>query len=401
MKQSKFNFHLLIEALVASALMVFLSFVLNILPFKIELINPIRQELENYNVYDLYYADKKEFQSAVDSNIIIVQVAYDRPAIARQLQEILSLQPAIIGVDVLFDSKKDNQSSNDSLIRIMRDQRICLAYRFVETKNKKLEIQPSLFNSEYLAKFGGFINFDGDSFSVVRSFKPIVSNESVFLNSFALTVFRKFAREDNRKNYFPNKSIWISYMGKPVNFNSFTASEFDYYYHRDFLQRHDNIFANKIILLGYFSKDENSLEDKHFTPFNESTTERGLPDMYGVFVHANIINMLLSGHEIKQLPRVFSYIVAYILSFFLLYFSIWLHQKHRHFNHIIVFVVQIIYMILLVLLFLQIYDWFLIRLYLSPIIVSLVLCVEFLGLYKWLAWRLSRITAYRTIFNEL
>ncbi|RZK50997.1 MAG: CHASE2 domain-containing protein [Pedobacter sp.] len=80
-----------------------------------------------------------------------------------------------------------------------------------------------------------------------------------------------------------------------------------------------SVFANKIVLLGYVAIGVNDVEDKHFTPMNEKYTGRALPDMNGVFIHANIISMVQDHDYIHRMPAWLMWSIAFLLC--------WLHMS--------------------------------------------------------------------------
>jgi CHASE2 domain-containing sensor protein len=60
------------------------------------------------------------------------------------------------------------------------------------------------------------------------------------------------------------------------------------------------------------------MEDMHFTPMNSKFAGKSLPDLNGVFVHANIIKMIMEESYIKRTPAWINWVVAVLLC--------WLHM---------------------------------------------------------------------------
>jgi len=81
----------------------------------------------------------------------------------------------------------------------------------------------------------------------------------------------------------------------------------------------------KIVMLGYLGEmlGDPSSEDKFYTPLNKSELSRGLPDMFGLVIHANIVQMIISESWIDNMGRlselVFAFFVTLLHIFVLLY----------------------------------------------------------------------------------
>jgi len=79
-----------------------------------------------------------------------------------------------------------------------------------------------------------------------------------------------------------------------------------------------DMIEGKVVMFCYLGKylgDRESLEDKYFTPLNQTYAGRAFPDMYGGVVHANIISMILNEDYIDHMSETTSLIFAVILCF--------------------------------------------------------------------------------------
>src|SRR5688572_4573032 len=103
------------EAFIATILITAVIFLLGYLPFKTELVKPIKQDLFDFDIYDLRFSGKHLHKQTRDTNIVLVEAGAGKKEIAEQLVLLNSLEPAVIGLDVLFESTSD--SISDFLIR--------------------------------------------------------------------------------------------------------------------------------------------------------------------------------------------------------------------------------------------------------------------------------------------
>lgn len=62
------------------------------------------------------------------------------------------------------------------------------------------------------------------------------------------------------------------------------------------------------------------MKDRYYTPLNERSSGRSIPDMFGVIIHANIISMLLDEDYIDDVPEWLLYLFSFLYFYQLLYF---------------------------------------------------------------------------------
>lgn len=137
---------------------------LHYVTFNINVFNPIAQGLKGFSTTDIFY--KMMLASPADTSDVIVIVditqLHDRDAIASVLEEIDSLNPAAIDVDVIFERPMD--SVGDAHLRKVagRLSNAVFSYRMMDPDRKRREFtrQAHSFFAEEMKLNEGSVNLD-------------------------------------------------------------------------------------------------------------------------------------------------------------------------------------------------------------------------------------------------
>ena len=106
------------DVFLASVLTFIILFLLKLVIFNTKYLDPISLPLSDFQFTDLYYSQFRKQQTAIDTNIVIVNIGEnDRAALVQQLQIIQSFNPKVIGLDVTFIAQKDAET--DSALKAM------------------------------------------------------------------------------------------------------------------------------------------------------------------------------------------------------------------------------------------------------------------------------------------
>ncbi|HVU95450.1 MAG TPA: CHASE2 domain-containing protein [Puia sp.] len=394
--------HLILEVTLATTLTLIVTFLIGFIPAKDEFIKPVRQGFLDFDIYDLYYAGRHSSTPQRDSNIVLVCIENDRQCIADQISLISRYSPAVIGIDAVFDnagSKPDERRKDIALVNaISAGNKVVVASQYVyDEKGDKASISGNFF-SAIGSYTSGYINFIGDSFAVIRNYPPfLIVGDSLW--AFAAVVARKFSQEKfDQLVARKHRLETINYSGNLERYTCITSSELKAW---DSTAQLQGILPNKIVLLGYFVKDDRPiLEDLHFTPLNQRAAGKSYPDMYGVVIHANILSMILGGNYVNRAPDYLSYVSAGAIVFLFLYFVLLRHKKSDHPGHGWFHLIQLLLTLGVLYLFLLVFSCFHIKFTLTPIIISLVLAMEMMSVYKLLAIWLSRRFHFKTVFDH-
>ncbi|MEI7811049.1 MAG: CHASE2 domain-containing protein [Ignavibacteria bacterium] len=298
---------------------------LTMIPLNLGFLDPISKALTDFDIYDIYFS-KLRVEPEADTSIVIVNIGnLSRDGIARQINNLNKFNPKIIGLDALFEVRRDPQADSMLAAAFAETKNMVLVSRldnYNETRNSydSLKTPVDLFNRYAM---NGYANLPDDatgSFRTIRNFIPFSNYTGGKVASFVMKIF-----EQTDKNAFQK----FMERGKEFEMINYRGN-YDKFYFIDVADCLDenadlSVVRNKIVLMGYLGTDINTktLEDVFFTPMNEKYAGRTFPDMYGVVIHANILSMMLHGNFINRLPLafgiMFAFFVGYINALLLLY----------------------------------------------------------------------------------
>jgi CHASE2 domain-containing sensor protein len=397
------SFQITRESIVATVIAAVIALIVGILPFKIGYLQPVKQEFDDFDIYDLAYSGKEKYYNGnKDERIILVQAATDRADIAKQIEKIKLLQPAVIGIDLSFADKREPKGDSLLIAAIKNDSIIVPAYTLKSSSNGKFSVFENFFPAAYLQKSGGYINFSPqDSIAVIRSFAPFYKEDGREQAAFATRVIEKYSSKQFEELKKRGKSLeCIDYSGDTEAFVNYSAQEFDTLFAKNQL----GSVKGKIVLLGFFTKNDGSakvIDDIHFSPLNERIGGKSLPDIYGVVIHANIISMVLDGNRYINAPSIWvSYLISFLLCFLFLHIIFYCHKKYKKTARFRILLVLFVSVIVAVYIFLKLFDWVHLKVNMLPIVLTILLSLEMAELYKIIAGFLHKKYRYKTIYAK-
>jgi hypothetical protein len=163
--------------------------------------------------------------------------------------------------------------------------------------------------------YSGFINFiSKDSNSTIRYFTPREMTADGECLSFAMQTARLYdpqAADNLLKRRNKLEEIFYTENG----------DQFIQYESKDILNSTSNLHQllhDKIVMIGFLGTYvwDMPMLDRHYTPLNKRYTGRNKPDMYGMVIHANIVQMILNGTYVKELPLLLSVLLTFIFCYF-------------------------------------------------------------------------------------
>ncbi len=358
----------------------------SLLPINTHFLDPIHLALSDFDYNDMAYSQlHKNENTPMDTNIVIINIGQaDRLSIASMIGTAAAQQPKAIGVDAVFYGEKDPVGDDSLATLFLNTDQLVGAYNYGD-KNKGY-----FYNG---TKNKGFSNFVGEEGGVVRHFTPFLKEEK--LESFAASIVKiadpkSYAVLQDRDktteivNYTRKANKYLVIDGMELIANKAIAST----------------LTNKIVLIGYVGSSSYDVEDKHFTPLNTKFTGKALPDLNGVFIHANIISMILNQNYVHHLPSWLMWSIAALLC--------WLHMAiftkayldvHIWF-HLVAKIAQIISAVCFVYIGLWCFYEFDVKMNLTATLVAIVLAVDVLYFYEAFATWLHKKIGYRTIFTH-
>ena len=334
-----------------------LLFILSIPLFILKVIkdfNPVEKIFADIQFSDLYFQDKHS-ENKKSNNIYIVDIGTDksidttRKKLTNFLKEVNhnEFRPKVIGIDLFLNSY--NNYEIDSLLSIeLRDSNVILSSQIEifkdETEHKTFPNFPrKLFLNNNACGFTNLGDKIEDHEKTVRFFIPEIEINKKTYRHFSIEVAKKF--NYSKFNYF--ESSISTDIPCVINYNSnFKENRIDLNEINNF-----EFLKNKIVLIGLYNLDKNNqpthIEDLHFTPTNYRMIGKSFPDMYGIEIHANIIQSIIDENVVKS-NKTMNFIIEIILGLFIYYIFLRFYFINKKVFIILRFFLQIFTVVVLV-----------------------------------------------------
>lgn len=287
--------------------------------FSISYFNPIVHSLKDFSFLDAYYQANLPKIGQVDERIVLVNIGdLNRSEITDLIKEIDSAEPGLIGVDVIF-AKDDNYEVNRRLKSVLAEAKAINAFILSDTISSNLST---------ITATQGYVNLTiSEATGILRSFEGIRNSDKNVEYAFAAQLIRQFDKGRHwNKQHLEKKLKKIKRIKFYGHYNAFPYMEGKEIIHGE----NTNKLRNKLVIVGYLGQptgNVNDVEDKHFTPLNQNPLGKGIPDMYGITVHANIANMLLTNDFFFELSLLGRAILLFVCCYLACLYFIWLDRK--------------------------------------------------------------------------
>ena len=297
---------LIVTVLIFAFIYVFQFFFLNM-----HFLDPFNYGVKDYEVTDIIFSQFKDpTEYGLVEEIILINAGPNPPRTRMDslLRRIHQLEPAVVGLDILFSEEQDPVIDSTLQSTIKSFPKIILANTFksYDAEKKKLADPEGCIPQFCEGQSVGYLNFVSEENTTVRLFAPTVKTDQGPYTSFSAKIAQAYAPERvddllRRKN----KVEQINYIGSTLTGNFL---KYDY---RQLLDSaaferilKQNQLAGKMVLIGFVGNHQpgDPELDRFFTPLNPKYTGRSLPDMYGIEIHANIIHMIMEGNYIYEVP---------------------------------------------------------------------------------------------------
>lgn len=260
---------------------------------------------DSFQISDVYnyVADKRSVAKLNDNITIIGLDGCNRKDIASMIPVIDDMQPAAIGLDVLFFHEYEE---DEVLIQNIENSSNLVLPILINEESQS--ISGSYFYEELTRGNFGVINLNVTSSNQpVRTFTPDISCQDITLNTFAVELV-SLANHDKYDELIRRK--------RQIETISYPSTEFYTIPYQDFLESPESFshyISNKIVLLG----DTQQGNDFHSTPVSVDTP--------GVEIHAHIIDTIINSKYIRTSPSWLNWSIGFILCFILILvnFTIW------------------------------------------------------------------------------
>ena len=354
----------------------------------VNFLNPFENAFRDFNYTDIYYSQLQDTVTKTDKIILVNVGNSNRLDIALGIEKVAAQKPKAIGLDIIFKDRKEKEFDSILSTTIKNTPNLVTAFRFDD--EKIIENHASL---GITIKNSGYLNLSiEDETSVVRKFIAAKQKDSHTFYSFPVKVAAKsgFLKKKS-KEILNNQELTINYLGKQERYLSFDLKELII---RDTIPK----MKNAIVLLGFLGNkigDNLSLEDKHFSPLNPKFAGRSFPDMYGMVIHANILEMLSTDQFIYKTPNFINWLLAFLACWALIALGMKIGKKNAFiFDLGIKFVQVLATVILLYITYLLVkYN---IHLQITPLIIFSLLGLEMICFYTHLTRFIKKLLPWKS-----
>jgi len=359
LKILKTKYHLLSSLLIATFIFVFTNE--NLINLK-----PLRSI--DQRIIDSYLT-RRGTQLPIDSlDVIILGISNEtiqelpqpyntwpipRNLYAKAIENLNRAGVRVIGIDLLFDEKDKYSNLNDSLLfnTIKKYKNVVVAGKLEQT-DWRYEIKnlngTNYGNLFYTADSSiGIVNVLPDEDGVLRNYVPFFHDpvSDRLLPSFSFSVMSKFFKADSKSelrkkdNYFEfsgikipaftSNTIFINYYGPSGTFKQInlidviddenfktrteieTGEDINIFDDKESGLLYSELFKNKIVLIGSVEPEDKDLFPVSIHPEEDESISGNL--MYGVEVHANVIQMIMDQNFLRRGSFLIRFITIFIL----------------------------------------------------------------------------------------
>jgi len=214
------------------------------------------------------------------------------------------VRPAVIGFDILFSNEKNAQADVRFAEACGKYDNVVIGFSYVfgraisaDGKGDLIEngmtVEEKVLSYPALREKAeqGFVNalMDEDDSIIRSSFLYFDEEDGTRTQSFGSAVYEKFMETQGKDAVYPtkNSSMTFRYSGKPGDYENLSLV--------DVLNGTipAEAFDDCIVLVGAYAE---GLMDAHFVPVDRAK------QMYGVEIHANVIQALLEGKMLTAVP---------------------------------------------------------------------------------------------------
>ncbi|MBQ9136031.1 MAG: adenylate/guanylate cyclase domain-containing protein [Lachnospiraceae bacterium] len=226
------------------------------------------------------------------------------------------VHPAVIGFDILFSSEKEAEPDNRFAQACEQYGNVVTGFSYVFTKEVVADENGNLCEdgmavSEKVVPYAalrevteqGFVNalMDEDDRIIRSSFLYFDETDSIRTRSFSSAVYEKYLEAVGQNITYPveGNGMTFRYSGKPGDYENVSLV--------DVLNGTipPEAFDGCIVLVGAYAA---GMLDAYFVPVDRSG------QMYGVEIHANVIQALIEGKTLTALPKSFDGILAAVIA---------------------------------------------------------------------------------------
>ena len=242
---------------------------------------------------------------------------------AQVINNINEYNPAVIGVDVLFTGTSIDTSDQMLVDAVNNKHNVVLATEIgyvdevVDGVHERVVKIDKPYDALYEAAGDeglGFANTNADKDGILRRATINSTLNDVSYSSFGEQIYKKYAEYNDYEysGYKTNKKYLINYNGRPEQ--GYEVIPFSRVLNKDGLD--EEMFRDKIVLIGFYAtgnaynKDN---PDEYYTAIDHSTK------MFGVEIHANIINNIHNDMFVNEANKTVQVIINALILLVVIY----------------------------------------------------------------------------------
>ncbi len=206
--------------------------------------------------------------------------------------------PAVIAVDVGFYGNKDSQTDDRLSEAVRKAGNVVLAstatFGNVAGQGNQVIVYEEPFTELKNSAYGaGHTNVSFDDDGVVRHALGDIRHNGSIISSFGYEIYKAYCSYKNESagSDFGTRQFYINYSGKPRAYYGSVGAGCSFYKVLDGSYP-VQAFKGNIVLIGAYAS---GTQDNYYSAIDKET------QMYGVEIHANIVNQLLDGIYKKEL----------------------------------------------------------------------------------------------------
>ena len=314
-------------------------------------LKPFKEALSDFEITDIYFSViLPELELPKETDVLIVntyvQTKYGLKELsdanyAQMIKAIQQFQPEVIGINHDFTIKRSDKSYNYVYTVLHSFDNLVL--------EKELEIQDGEFvlRHEEGELYDG-LNITHSNFlkdrdrttSTIRSFPAKIIDGIDTSVHFGIELAKVYNEDAVNRMFEKNQSFeTINYLGDHSKYDIINAQqlfrgEFD-----------PELIKNKIVIMGPIdtlglSHDFSKI---YYTPLNENSSGRTIPDMYETLIHSNIVSMVIFDEYFKKVPEWGATLIAFVICYLnMLLFGYvgWKSKKWYELIALVVFMVE-------------------------------------------------------------
>ncbi|MBO7698230.1 MAG: CHASE2 domain-containing protein, partial [Erysipelotrichaceae bacterium] len=275
-------------------------------------------------ISDAYYQDgervsPKIFVIGIDEETLAKYGSFDiwsrekTAELIELLTENKENAPAVIAVDVGFYGNKDNDIDDRLCEAVKNAGNVVLAssatFGNVAGQGNQVIVYEEPFEKLKNSAYGvGHTNVSFDDDGVVRHALGDIHHDGKTISSFGYEIYKAYSSYKNEAadNSFGLDQFYINYSGKPRAYYGSVGAGCSFYKVLDGSYP-VQAFKGNIVLIGAYAS---GTQDNYYSAIDKET------QMYGVEIHANIVNQLLDNIYKKELIFPYNLISTILMGIF-------------------------------------------------------------------------------------